>query len=668
MFVSRNKNLLQREEIIENMGAAVSTTNNVVNDTIKNAITNTMESRVTNNVVADCSNSQVVRNVKNCSVKFAKQSCVASAISKLTSDSKLTSKLKQDMAASTVAQAEAMTKGTQLGNVSVATSNQTVDRLIDMSITATQSFITECSRNAVGTNLQLLENTDCSGLSVEYAEQDINTSVIGDCAATITGDSDAALKTEAMLSAVAISKVEGTDIVALAATGGAIVLMYIVAVFLLGRAVTKLVPSAGRGSGWLLFTMFLVLVMLGMLAFVWPGLPGTYPNDCPNCSVSATLQIMPHIFTNKGCPISKEVAGPKEMFTYNNLACNEYDSDLSTCGTERSVACGLLSCKSSKLTPHLKSFKTANAACSVLQPIYTTMGKKTDTSCSFSEVAKKVLGDSNNAFANCTRCMNQNEAGYGTYVDSASAATACGADFPGEERRVYMRAVCPANDKRTPTDKTKFCVESAADLPAMDCKDPTYQSSKSKMNGFMRACAVLENSVPAGLRGRGLADQCPPRYEDYFNCVFQDGGYACNYEESSGMDDTMKAHCRNDYTFCKDSQYKEQHELYEKLQEQCAEKERRHTNSERTMLITAGVLEIVLVLVIFFCGRKTFQLLGTPLPPVQEVQSSSWSFFSKPAAAQPASPVVPAAPSPTPPTITPPAPTTTPAPTPAAGA
>jgi len=256
------------------MGVAYSSVQNTVRNELSSSISQTMEQEVNSNLSVTCKNSMEIVGAKGCNVKFGPQVCKASGIADVTTNANFTAKATHDMFNTLEQKAKNSISGITVG-ASISKTSNFARTIMDVSTKTVQSFVTDCSKNASGLNEKILK--DCTDSNIEYAEQNSDVSVMGNCAASATASTDAFSKLTNVVGQTAEAEIKGIDIM------GFMLLLLLPLLFLLvGPSLISSITSSWRrnddseesksraASGKLLgyLTVFLVAYM----SLAWPGL------------------------------------------------------------------------------------------------------------------------------------------------------------------------------------------------------------------------------------------------------------------------------------------------------------------------------------------------------------------------------------------------------------
>lgn len=521
------------------MGAAISNSSARIDSSMSQTLKSTMTSEVDARITSECQNTQIMENVKNCTVKFAKQSCKSSVIGDTTSDVNFVADVQQTTAAELAANAKSSVEGLQgLLTGSVSNSNTLVTNAMNASVDLVQAFTTTCSRNAVGANLMAVRNTECTPENApEFAEQDIDTSVISNCAVSSAASSKAVQDMKARVAATSDSAIVGVDlnmiflIVAVASTVSYLAYVYTNAMIESKRLSQNPIIQTHTKIFWVFAILALICFAGTVISFVvlWYVLPFKPAGECPvtgaPLKLSTNIPVMPSVL----------VAG-----------CTP-ETDFRTCSSFTNYSgCGVVSCPSPEAITDLERFKNAFTICSMLGPSVT----KAASGCSIETIAKSLFPD-NNQVSNCSLCQN------GTFVA-----------FSADPDVVLQRCKdMVANDNQalrkyfiqgTPCDiDDPACVTKESDLHPSDCAAPAYQSKKKMASRKLDLCKRLDENMPPNKQlsvtdtkaPQNLLKQCRLDHRDFFKCTEADsaGNWSCQYGSSDA--------CKNGYASCQHQDY-----------------------------------------------------------------------------------------------------------------
>lgn len=233
-----------------------------------------MEQKVDGSLSVNCKNTMEVVGVKGCTVNFGKQVCKASGIADVTTDANFTAKATHDLFNTIQQKANNSISGITVGAAISLTSNFS-RTMMDVSTKTVQSFVTDCSKNASAVNEQTVK--DCTDSNIQFAAQNSDVSVMGNCAAKATASTDAFNKLTNVVAQTATAEIKGIDIMAF------LLMLLLPLLFLLvGPSLLRSITSSWRSndeseesknravSSKMLYYLCLLLVIY--LALVWPGL------------------------------------------------------------------------------------------------------------------------------------------------------------------------------------------------------------------------------------------------------------------------------------------------------------------------------------------------------------------------------------------------------------
>lgn len=568
------------------MGSVSSqTTKHDVTETLKNSVTSSISSKVTNNVTASCSNIQslIDVNITNSTIEFAGQHCTASVISKLTNENKFSQDVIQKATSTILSDINQKIAGQGILNANIQNSETNISRAMESSVAFVQNFETNCSRTALGSNIQEIRGGALRGNIVDslvkFGPQDLDIEAIGDCAVTSVSNITAVQELTAMSDLKSAQDAKGifSDMFAF---------VYIIAAVVVLLVVIRMLrtPQASASTRlWDNPTAMLIIMVFVLMALVWPGLASYLMGVVPFYSPLSGLDV--------GCAVDGSVISVKDStlgidtFPSVNLsAClakyGTYDFLTMTCGVAKSsINCGLINCRDTRYVKDLSDYTKMVSACS-----YVKNGVVLDSSCS--NIGDEVLFPVDKQPSGCKRCDN----GF-----SVKDGTNCDTFFANADNMLTYKDA--NNESRDPYRK-------AAVVPG-DCDSDEYQGRKKIASLKLRTCDYIKkNRKPSNLDGPldleadcNLSVNNERTIESYFDCSRPPGKttYECNYSQS--------AECSNNYLNCSDPVYVNNVKERELAQRVCSEQYTSKQNLNLFMPISAGVTYACLLALSFYLHR-----------------------------------------------------------------
>ncbi len=544
---------------------ASATIDNAMSQTMKSTMTSEIDARMT----SECQNTQMIENVRNCSVKFAQQSCASSVIGNTITSASFISTAQQTAAADLSANAKASIAGTTgLFNASVGDSKTFVRNAMNSAVDMVQAFSTVCSRSAIGVNLQSVKNTECTPENtIDFEPQDIDTSIISDCAVETAGQSQSTQDLKATVAASSASSITGIDLTTIVVIAAIAFVIAQVSVVFLGGFFQRRIPYQEQVLQmhskifWVFMGLSIATAIAGSLAAYFLSEKARAQQGACKPETGMTL----------------EAGGVAHMPSVVYSPCT-IDSDYKTCSFfDNYPGCGITACNNTNAQEDLVRFKNAKTLCSMLGG-----SAKTPSGCAVSTLITQLF-PTREKLSDCSRCAD------GSFVkassDPAEVLARCkdmaDGDFAALRKYFVVNEPCPLNDP--------FCMTKDTDLHPSDCLLPEYQFYKRQLSQKMRLCEELDKSMPSGKSLKktetagvqNLARQCDIKYEDFFKCtkISEQGEFSCSY--------TGELNCQNDYSTCTDTSYLKDYAVYNDIQNKCLAE---RTRLNRLVYIVPGSL------------------------------------------------------------------------------
>jgi hypothetical protein len=560
-----------------------ATSKNQLINNLSASVSSIMESKVSGNLTTVCENIQSVRNVSNCNVTFSEQTCAAVGISDLTSNVALEAELAQDVMSSLSQSAKSQTEGLAGAMGDTSTASNGLKNMVEVAMTATQTFNTTCTRNVTAVNRQTLEN--CESSTVNFADQDVSAEVIGNCVANQVGSTKAAQSLTNVVDMQASATSKGIDLWMLFLIGAGVLLAFVFGAPIFAyvrnqlrnpKTAAELAQETQMTNNFYAIVVIFVVILLGMLLW-WPGLgsmalgimPWSYvgpvavggqPSQCvAGERLDAETVINKWVWYDPHCAYLKAQTGHGTGDGTGN----------SFCTPEKRLRhyrhCGLFAdngCNDPVFLREKANYVRALEACGGLS------GVPFDT-CSPESIAFAVFATEEHAYGNCHMCTGNSE----------EEREALGED------RFRNRGLWAAEGKSCvnidhlahigyggcDTNTTNCFFESEKDefleVSADECTNAAYQAAKRRFARYLAACQGAKEVAGPFASGELkehplVAQMCPPNAFNYFSkcragdktCRYAPEGCTCDEAGScecrTGVDPFLVASCQNNLDSC----------------------------------------------------------------------------------------------------------------------
>lgn len=598
------------------MGGGSSKAVNNIKTTIDAAVNTTLSSTVNASANATCSNIQRVEGVECCVINFGDQTCEATAINEVVSSGRLDSTVTQGIAQQIAQSAQASVEGLLLGYAESEVSNR-VKNYVDIAVNTTQTFETDCSKNATGLNDQTVIDTYCGcgaeapenrGVDVNFGIQSITLEAMGSCVSDVVGSSQAAQDYSALIGQTAEASVSGVSLLELFLAIIGPMLIFIIAPvgFKILTAPQKQNPTPAqalqqsgarvRNTAFYFLLFALIVWYPGIVAWQL-GAPPFQSNRTP-------------IVDNQAC---RPDGTAREDFTINRFQWFDPDCVSKPAGSGCSeddqyksyTTCGVFGkanlCDDTEFETDRNLFDQMLAACSKITNLYQNRVPFGDVP----TIASRTLREEDKWPSSCRICFS-NEEGVkevnGLYVqmdpvklgsedfpeckyDQPNPPASCYLPCTGVDPKAYMAAGTDANGDPILCESTEseHCYESEAaylNVSPSECLLPAYQQGKKKISKKLREVEAAEDiyrqkfaTPEEPLLGKlRIGDMCSLQPFEWLNC---NGDFSCNYETQLPESDPnfvfADRACRNDFTDCQDAQFLADKAGQDAVDDKCAD-------------------------------------------------------------------------------------------------
>jgi hypothetical protein len=642
------------------LGDNGNTVTNEYEENIKQAISSTMESEVNASANAICNNTIEIKDSKCCTFNIGPQSCQASAVNEVISKARFQSDITQKLLSSLTQSIDSSVSGIPLGKNEV---NNIVKKNMDVAIQTKQAFSTDCSKNAMGNNLQSFIGTYCgmnpdgtcqvkdkNEADITTAAQSISVSAIGSCAAETVGSSSVAQEVASLTEQIAVAKNTGIDFMGIILTiFGPLILLILLPTAI--RMVKGLQEAAGESQEQKMaekaykkakmYVIVLVVLVVAVVLVLWPLgfsiLSGFWPHSPFPLRFEA--EILCDLTTGTTKPENRVV----NDFMWFDKNCVTSDATECTVLEQMKVydTCGIGAretvCKDSALEKDKKRFENISNACEDLQ----LLAQDKEASCDIATLTKYTMPSSVPLGA-CRRCdldedpkdlfglfatidKDKRENDADCSIETLTALQKKNEALPAKcfrpcqrlAKESYFAAgfdivdgkeipkVCSRNDNNciSRADYERRFPNECTDTAYMENKRAfvTLQNSCKKINLFANTVSTTEGETVL------LSKQCPPKPFDYFNCDKKT--FECKYTASNANDEDEVNACRNSFETCQDELYLTDKKAQDELDAKCAIKKQQVEKYEKERLIFAYVFASILGLLVLALIAALFNLL-----------------------------------------------------------
>jgi hypothetical protein len=643
------------------MGVGVSNTRNVVENSVKSSIETSMKASVDAAMNIACDNRQVVENVQNCSIKFGPQVCKAAGIANVTNTANMDTAVTQEITNQIQQTAQAETGGIVIG-FQMSTASNIMKNTNDIAINTQQQFLTNCTKNISAINEQRVSNTTCDvvkAANIEFAAQEIDMSVIGDCVADFVGKSSASQTLTNILDQKATATVKGVDPWSLVV----LLLLVLLAPIMIPvgfRILTKPhkkqqeqpTPEQAAADSGRRIAYWLLLLLLLMIMFWYPGL-GAY-----------LLGIRPwpaRMPFNNGTAACRQDKLVDPSLIINNFMW--WDADCTSPGHEGACTdekrakhyedCGLFAstggCDDPQFAKDKAQFIGAQRACAALGGADQSL-----LACTTQHAAAAAFDDgvaSKGGYEGCKICpyvVGDDGELWHTYVGKRDGCTPSDTDdcmHKCDATKINLHSYVRNKDAPCGADDLAFCLEDEAALKRVspnDCMSNAYQTRKMKFSKLLRACDALDEVAAVNSKTNGgvrppMDAQCPPGITDYLTkCRKSADGVACTYRaygckdcnekgedcDCSAASASAAASCTNSLEGCTDPDYLTDFNQWQQWNDICAANWKQNDDLNKWAFpVTMAVYALVVAVMIwsFIHSSKMAVSVGLMRAGISEV-------------------------------------------------
>lgn len=628
------------------MGQSASVESTVY-ETINAAVNTTLKSTVDASANAQCDNIQRVEDVQCCTIKFSEQTCEASAINEVISAGRLDTQVTQGIASAIQQSGEASTEGLAGAIYAGSDVNNFVWRTTDIAINTTQTFETDCSKNATGLNEQSVKNAYCGcgedapenrGTNIEFAPQTITLEALGTCVSDIVGSSAAAQDYQSIVGQKGTASVTGVNLLELfLAMIGPLMIFIIAPVgFKILTSPTKKPKEELSASQTAALTgqrvgKFSFMAIFFFAVFWWPGL-------------AAWLIGAPPFYDRRSPELDLNLCTPEGESRTKDLVVNRYqwyDPDCiskeagESCSTEDQYksynTCGIFAkadfCNDPKFGTDKTGFRDMQAACAEITSLWSnrqidvgdvpsiasvTMQNKTNSygkQCRICFSNDPTLRLKNGLYSNIdTDRLNDPDDTVCKFDKLKAPPAECYLPCDGISDTAYMAAGIDASGQPFACDSNDFeCFQDEQlykNASPGECLEPAYQQAKKKVSQKFRKVQEAESIHRAKfatpeepLDGRiELGEMCQPKPFDWLNC---NADFSCNYtpQDPNNIDEVRA--CSNDFTDCQDPAYLLDKIAQDAVEDKCKEDAETDKSQERFLnaipIFTIGFYLVMMV-------------------------------------------------------------------------
>ena len=583
------------------MGGQVSKTRNNVTNNITAAVNTTLSATVNASANASCSNIQRIENVECCVINFSEQTCEATAINEVVSSGRLDSAVTQGIAEQISQAAESSTEG--IGGIfSKSDASNTVKNTTDIAINTTQTFSTDCSKNATGLNEQSVKDAYCGcgdeapanrGVDFNFAVQDISLEALGSCVSDIVGSSTSAQDYSSLIGQKATASVTGVSLLELfLAMIGPLMIFIIAPVgFKILTAPRKENPTPAQAlqqTGARVRNTSFYFLLFALIVW-YPGIVAWYLG-APPFNDRRTSDVDNNVCNPDGTARNDFVVNRFQWYDPNCVSkpagspCSDRDQYKSydTCGIfAKSSFCDDTEFENDRLL-----FDQMQASCSALTSLYQNGKTSGDIGTLAQGIFKDDQANKSGYDKGCRLCFSNDpglreknglfasidleklgddefpECKYSQDTLPASCYLSC--DLIDDT--AYRAAGLDANGNPIlcDPDESEACYTDEQAYLAVspnECNVAPYQEAKKKLSKQLRAVrsaeTVYRTKFPDTPEGPiNLGTMCPPQPFDWLDC---NGDFSCNYQtqlpESDPNYSFADRACRNDFLDCQDPKY-----------------------------------------------------------------------------------------------------------------
>ncbi len=503
------------------------------NEKYNQTVTNTIRKSIRNDDVTYCLNIVTVSASNNCTITGANQTCEAIALTNSSNNPEnITPTIKDEQIEelkNNYERSPQVPAPSGVSSIQRITTQITVDTL--------QSFFTDCSKTATGFNLQAIR--DCNNSTVNFGDQGITVSSIGNCAVnSMLSDSNYNLF-ERIVTGPASSRPvnlipeEPEEVAMYVILVSAALLIAIFSSFALRSALT---PTDLKQSLPFTGKLAIVFMVIGCISFViwWPGLiafqVGMYPYRDATAFLSDSI-CSSNVRVKKGDIVN-------EMFWWDDDELKHYEG------------CGLIGggCQDPQLADDLSNYVLAANACEK-NGGHSIPKEGVDVEA----LASKYFDES---YPGCKKCSS------GLFAVNSG-------DCSDTDRLSF--AVGP-DDTECADDEEDYCYtyQELQNEHSGECLDKGYQARKrpySYSYRFGEELNDVKDALSLFLGDDADSPLCPPNPYTYLTKCNPSTG-KCSYNAQS---EETEMSCKNDFTDCENPEYLTDLAIYDSLIDECNE-------------------------------------------------------------------------------------------------
>lgn len=597
---------------------------NFTNETIKAAVTTNLSATVNASANANCQNIQRVEGLRCCKIEFSEQTCEATAINEVIAAGRLDATVTQGIASAVQQAGQASTEGLAGAIYSGSNVNNVSRRNVDIAVNTTQTFETDCSKNATGLNEQSVKSAYCGcpedgeapsqrGVDIKFAPQTITLEAVGTCVSDIVGTSAAAQDYSSFTGQTAKASVTGVNLLELFLAMIGPLMIFIIAPVGFKIATTpskkqeqRMTPEETAAKTGIRVGQYSFQVLILFTLLWWPGLAAWFLGAPPFFEPEPILD-------NRLC---NPEGGTRQL----DLIVNRfqwYDPQCAskppgeTCTEEEKYkaydTCGIFSkaeiCKDPQFQQDKPGFRQMQKLCGDISG-FTQNGLTTGT---VPEIASVVMkANRNNPYGRGCKLCFSNEPGLveknGLYksidLEKLNDPDNEECKYTGDpndplpdscylscdliDPLAYVATAVDANNNTIPCDPTEsaFCysdVQAYESVSPNECTVPAYQEAKKKLSEAFRKIeaaetahrtkfATAEDPLDGKIR---LSEMCEPNVFDWMDC---NPDFSCNYTASDPNDEFEVKACANDFEGCTDVSYLLDKEKQDIVEDDCKAK------------------------------------------------------------------------------------------------
>lgn len=649
------------------IGGQKNVVNNHYTETVNQSIKDTMSAKVTANANSICNNEINVKGATCCTFQFGDQYCESSAVNEVTSTASFQRELKQDLFSKVKQTATAKNEKFGFGQ-SNTVSNHT-NKTLNLSVVTAQTFDTECSKNAYGTNKVNIEEVYCGQLpdgscqtkaqpDFVTGSQSSSVSAMGNCAANFVANNAIAQQLTSLAEQDAKASNVGIDPMSF-------ILMFLmpILVVLFGPLIYKFTRGAlsrmelnsynsyqnevyKSKKTWTVVSIIMGSLIVFFLVLIWPLGWSRANGYIPFAELDYREAVRKTCDLQSGTLLQENYV--INRFMWVDPECITSPSDVSCTSDEQKKSyqtCGIYSksgvCKSALLAQHKVEFEQISQACDAVSFLTQDRAARCDQATLTKYILpRRIMGGV------CRRCENRTgdkQEFFGFYSgikndkkDDEKCKAKDEGDLPDEcfngcvnlsSTKYFAAGTETINGEQVP----KVCGVGEADCLAKsqfvsefpeECATDDYMQAKQKFFEYKAKCAAV-NLAAKKQAAAGetllLSEQCPPSPFDYFNC--DPATFECSYTAQNTSNPLEVAACKNDFTLCDDDTYLADKVFQKNLDDNCASKKKFIEDYEvervRNPYIFIGILVFLILFTIFSIVKAAQAIPGSKYVPRQ---------------------------------------------------